>query len=217
MPGKGSRSRRDVLAPGAEHRERGRDGGPHDRHSNRPREGKVLTLRVEHAEDGHGRQVVGDTVEIDQAEKDPDDGLRDEEPDERADQSADLRVDHTADGSAERTDEGRAEDSPPDRVDRVAWLERHVDDAEPDDGDDCRRRDREQREAYTRRRPDHELERDEDRPPRRHEQRPGDRPVPKLVREEEHSQEEREDDGRKRPAHDEVELVVGREAVVVRR
>ncbi len=50
------------------------------------------------------RQVVGDAVEIDEAQQHPYDRLGDEEPDERADERADLRVDEAADRGAERPD-----------------------------------------------------------------------------------------------------------------
>ena len=102
-----------------------------------------------------------------------------------------------------------ADERPPGAVTRLAELERHVEDAEPDDrghSDGDQREEHERGPCY---RTGDELDADEPRASRHRQERPRDRSVAKLVRHEDHSHEQGEDRGRKCRVQDHPKLELG--------
>ena len=81
-------------------------------------------------------EIVRDTIDVEEAEEPAEQGFCDEQPDQRADEGRNLGVDEAAQRCTESTrDRGGDQDSVPAGSSHIAELERHVEEAEPDDGD----------------------------------------------------------------------------------
>ena len=93
-----------------------------------------LPARVHDPAERRRGQILNSAADVEEAQESPTQRLGDEDPDERADQRADLRMDGATDRRSEDPGKHRTDDCAQGGIGSLTELQRHIEDAEPDDG-----------------------------------------------------------------------------------